>query len=435
MGCVVLACRESEASDGAMAGPSGNEAARVQRKRRARAAEVSASAGDEASDTDSDAMAGPSGKEAARLKVQRKRRKTQKVLQADFESDLESDPDLSLEVQRARRAKRQRTDAEADGPYWSTSGTSSDAPGAPPGPEFTQWDGADPLATPEGRDAEAERYHTLRDEHHARMQKHIDSLSKACAVCHERWICKGPFHPTVQPGKYTCSICYGAKGKLATHFKPKLYQQMYVEDRPLSRGEKLVVAPILALHSFTVLTARRGAENYPLTKKFKLRCLCALLDTLEHQTVTVPRLVGDVGAHILAIKGLTDDENRKAAGYTIERAVTQRFLRRQHRDNKVWLEAKDDGFLKWDAAAFEAIPDGVLPIPVVTEAAAGGIGRNVGPGDEPGAHLEGDHGEDEGHLLSCEELVEAVANAKDDTIAVSFILCWFLHGGGGDGGG
>ena len=132
MGCLVLACRESassEASDGATR------------------------AGDEASDADSDAMAGPSGREAARLKVQRKRRQTQKALQADSESDLESDPDLSLEVQRARRTKRQRTDAEAEGPYWSTSGTSSDAPGAPPGPEFTQWDGADPLETPKGRDA------------------------------------------------------------------------------------------------------------------------------------------------------------------------------------------------------------------------------------------------------------------------------------------
>ena len=135
---------------------------------------------------------------------------------------------------------------------------------------------------------------------------------------------------------------------------------------------------------------------------------------MQYLAVTVPRKIGDVTVYILRIEGLSDDEMREVAGWVVDRGKMVLFLLHMRDHNAEWREKLRSGFLKWDDEAFDNLPDGLVDVPVVTEAAVGGIGRGVRPGDDPAA--DPDMSDDEEVMMSQEEVVEALVEVKDKSV-------------------
>ena len=292
-----------------------------------------------------------------------------------------------------------------------------------PGPEFQPgYDGSDPLRSPGGRAQAEADFFVERECHYDRLQAHLDSTARVCWKCNEAWIRKGPHHKGID-GKWACAGCHRLleKGERVhgDWCSPVLYRQVAPSLPQLNRAELQICSPICPSISVVSLTARQGAARLPLMKKYKRRLTLCMRKTLDYLAVTVPRKVGDLDVFILRIVGLSDEDMRKIAGWQVSRGKMAVFLRHMREHNAEWREKMSSGFLKWDDEAEAALPDGVVPVPLVTEAAAGGLGRQADPGDDPVAHAvqDGfDPDEEEPMMMSHPEAVAAVANVREKTI-------------------
>ena len=118
-------------------------------------------------------------------------------------------------------------------------------------------------------------------------------------------------------------------------------------------------------------------------RRYKKRIIFVTRTLEEYLSVEVPAAIETMNSFVLRVEGLSDDQCRRNAGFTVRRAVVHMILRWLMENNVVWSQWREDGRLSWNAERFEAVTDGLLHVPVVGTAEAGlTMLRGSGPADD-----------------------------------------------------
>ena len=184
----------------------------------------------------------------------------------------------------------------------------------------------------------------------------------------------------------------------------------------LTVGEKQVISPVWACISFTTLRARRGAKaNWSLARRHQGRVTLVHRDVQAH-AISVPQ---PCTGYVVRVKGLSDADNRAAAGHVVDRAKRLHLLDHFRNNNVVWQDATASGWLTWNDDEWQNLVNGVQPVrpldPIPTDATDdAGVDRNVEPGDDPAVDDDDDDDSAEtGRGLEVPRVVESANTVGD----------------------
>ena len=293
-----------------------------------------------------------------------------------------------------------------------------------PGPYFDPAvDGIDPRGDPESKAAWQASYFSEKAAHHARMQKAVVDLGRVCDHCNEAWVDTGCTPTLVGWMCRECKTAHDQRGRKRAEWDiPKRLQMSDIgEDLAnlvLSRGEQQLIQVIFPAVSWCQLTTRSGANIVPTARRYKKRTIFVTRALEEYLSVEVPASIETMMSFVLRVEGLSDDQCRRNAGFTVRRAVVHRILLWLMENNVVWSQWREDGRLSWNAERFEAVTDGLLDVPVVGTAEAGlTMLRGSGPADD----AENCDDDALAEQLTQEEVVEVVASVTNPTVKASLL--------------
>lgn len=224
-------------------------------------------------------------------------------------------------------------------------------------------------AEKEACEKEEARCQLIRREYHATLKRHQRDFLHTCDLCQRRWIGLGPWRDIPFTAKHTewCGSCAGHKdGKTTTPFwsynipferlfSPKLH--LGPDDLPaLSFGELSMITPVQAHVSITALRRRGGSGKSTGPTKLKSGVTLIAKD-IDERIATVPMEVTDLRAFVLRSHDGTDEECRKAAGFTCDLRNIYIWYRYLLDNNKIWRDWIQRGKMNVDAARLDALAE------------------------------------------------------------------------------